>query len=191
MSIQLARFGAGDSCFNGSFTWISNGCCVVSLLQFCLFRSGLRFTGFPCCNNCTVIRAFARFNHNRLCSLGLFLFHPRQSGSNRILAGYFGIVLGTIGMGFAWRYASQVWQVSHWLGDGLVILAMIIWGLLTSAFIARLIRFPHSVLAEVHLHACAYSKHWRYLRRSLPGVASWTRQRRSAYPPAASGHAIY
>ena len=50
-------------------------------------------------------------------------------------AGYFGIVLGTIGMGFAWRYASQVWQVSHWLGDGLVILAMIIWGLLTSAFI--------------------------------------------------------
>lgn len=29
--------------------------------------------------------------------------------------------------GFAWRYASQVWQVSHWLGDGLVILAMIIW----------------------------------------------------------------
>ena len=52
-------------------------------------------------------------------------------------------------MGFAWRYASQVWQVSHWLGDGLVILAMIIWGLLTSAFIARLIRFPHSVLAEV------------------------------------------
>lgn len=52
-------------------------------------------------------------------------------------AGYFGIVLGTIGMGFAWRYASQVWQVSHWLGDGLVILAMIIWGLLTSAFIAR------------------------------------------------------
>lgn len=64
-------------------------------------------------------------------------------------AGYFGIVLGTIGMGFAWRYASQVWQASHWLGDGLVILAMIIWGLLTSAFITRLIRFPHSVLAEV------------------------------------------
>ena len=48
-------------------------------------------------------------------------------------AGYFGIVLGTIGMGFAWRYASQLWQVSHWLGDGLVILAMIIWGLLTGA----------------------------------------------------------
>lgn len=40
-------------------------------------------------------------------------------------AGYFGIVLGTIGMGFAWRYASQVWQpglagqplVRGWAGD--------------------------------------------------------------------------
>ncbi len=76
----------------------------------------------------------------------------KKMQSDKVLnlpAGYFGIVLGTIGMGFAWRYASQVWQVSHWLGDGLVILAMIIWGLLTSAFITRLIRFPHSVLAEV------------------------------------------
>ena len=72
--------------------------------------------------------------------------------SDRVLnlpAGYFGMVLGTIGMGFAWRYASQIWPVSHWFGDGLVILAMMIWGLLTLAFITRLIRFPHSVIAEI------------------------------------------
>ncbi|SUG99885.1 tellurite resistance protein TehA [Salmonella enterica subsp. enterica] len=40
--------------------------------------------------------------------------------SDRVLnlpAGYFGIVLGTIGMGFAWRYASQIWGISHWPGD--------------------------------------------------------------------------
>lgn len=64
-------------------------------------------------------------------------------------AGYFGMVLGTIGMGFAWRYASQIWPVSHWIGDGLVILAMAIWGLLTLAFMYRLLHFPHSVLAEI------------------------------------------
>mgnify|MGYP002245035391 CR=1 FL=1 len=29
------------------------------------------------------------------------------------------------------------------------------------------------------------------LRRSLPGFASWTRQRRSTYPPAASSHPVY
>lgn len=32
-------------------------------------------------------------------------------------AGYFGIVLGTIGMGFT-ALCQPVWQVSHWLGMG-------------------------------------------------------------------------
>ncbi|AUJ81683.1 dicarboxylate transporter/tellurite-resistance protein TehA [Enterobacter cancerogenus] len=64
-------------------------------------------------------------------------------------AGYFGMVLGTIGMGFAWRYASTLWPVSHWPGDILVALAVAIWFLLTLAFISRAIRFPHSVLAEM------------------------------------------
>ncbi len=65
-------------------------------------------------------------------------------------AGYFGIVLGAVGMGFAaGAMPVRFGRFSHWLGDGLVILAMIIWGLLTSAFTTRLIRFPHSVLAEV------------------------------------------
>ncbi|MBV4728166.1 hypothetical protein [Escherichia coli] len=52
-------------------------------------------------------------------------------------AGYFGIVLGTIGMGFAWRYASQVWQVSHWLGDGLAKM-LFGYGLLQLLFMLRL-----------------------------------------------------
>ncbi len=72
--------------------------------------------------------------------------------SDRVLnlpAGYFGIVLGTIGMGFARRYASQIWAISHWPGDIMVIPAMIIWALLTTAFLSRLVRFPHSVMAEV------------------------------------------
>ena len=76
----------------------------------------------------------------------------KNKQSERVLnlpAGYFGMVLGIIGMGFAWRYASQVWPVSHLIGEGLVILAMVIWGLLTLAFLSRLLRFPHSVLAEI------------------------------------------
>lgn len=76
----------------------------------------------------------------------------KNKQSERVLnlpAGCFGMVLGIIGMGFAWRYASQVWPVSHLIGDGLVILAMVIWGLLTLAFLSRLLRFPHSVLAEI------------------------------------------
>lgn len=64
-------------------------------------------------------------------------------------AGYYGMVLGTIGMGFAWRYASTIWPVPHWPGEMLVLLAMTIWLLLTVAFITRAVRFPGSVLAEM------------------------------------------
>jgi tellurite resistance protein len=64
-------------------------------------------------------------------------------------AGYFGMVLGIIGMGFAWRYASTIWPVSHVIGDALVVLAATIWALLAIAFISRSIRFPWSVLQEM------------------------------------------
>lgn len=64
-------------------------------------------------------------------------------------AGYYGMVLGTIGMGFAWRYASTIWPVTRWPGEILVTLAMAIWALLTVAFLTRAIRFPRSVLAEM------------------------------------------
>jgi len=64
-------------------------------------------------------------------------------------SGYFGMVLGIIGMGFAWRYASTIWPVTRWPGEILVTLAMVIWLLLTVAFISRVVRFPRSVLAEM------------------------------------------
>jgi len=64
-------------------------------------------------------------------------------------AGYYGMVLGTIGMGFAWRYASTIWPVTRWPGEILVTLAMVIWALLTVAFLTRAVRFPRSVLAEM------------------------------------------
>ncbi|WP_426617038.1 dicarboxylate transporter/tellurite-resistance protein TehA [Raoultella sp. R2A007] len=63
-------------------------------------------------------------------------------------AGYFGMVLGLIGMGFAWRYASTLWPVSRSIGDGLVLLAAAIWALLALAFILRAIRYPWSVVQE-------------------------------------------
>ena len=72
-----------------------------------------------------------------------------QSKVLHLPAGYFGMVLGIIGMGFAWRYASTIWPVPAAIGEGLVILAVTIWALLTLAFISRLIRFPYSVLEEM------------------------------------------
>ena len=65
-------------------------------------------------------------------------------------AGYFGMVLGTIGMGFAWRYASTILPVSHAIGDALVVLAIAMWSLLTLAFLTRAVRFPYSVWQEMN-----------------------------------------
>ncbi|MBI3311356.1 MAG: dicarboxylate transporter/tellurite-resistance protein TehA [Serratia liquefaciens] len=64
-------------------------------------------------------------------------------------AGYFGMVLGTIGSGFGWRYAATIWPVSPLIGEGLVAIAILLWLLLASAFLYRLLRFPHSVKAEI------------------------------------------
>ncbi|MEJ8325689.1 dicarboxylate transporter/tellurite-resistance protein TehA [Kosakonia sacchari] len=64
-------------------------------------------------------------------------------------AGYFGIVLGIIGLGFSWRYAATIWPVTLLPADGLIILAMVIWALLMLAFISRMFRHGASVLEEI------------------------------------------
>lgn len=67
----------------------------------------------------------------------------KKQGASRVLnlpAGYFGMVLGLIGMGFAWRYASTIWPVSRIVGDGLVVAATVVWVLLALAFIGRAVR---------------------------------------------------
>ncbi len=78
----------------------------------------------------------------------MYKTQPTQRVLN-LPAGYYGMVLGTIGMGFAWRYASTIWPVTRWPGEILVTLAMVIWAFLTVAFLTRAIRFPRSVLAEM------------------------------------------
>ncbi len=75
--------------------------------------------------------------------------HHKDQQAINLPAGYFGIVLGTIGMGFAWRYASTIWPVSRFPGDCLVCLAIGIWFLLAVAFVTRSIRFPQSILNEM------------------------------------------
>ncbi|WP_435930444.1 dicarboxylate transporter/tellurite-resistance protein TehA [Dryocola sp. BD613] len=64
-------------------------------------------------------------------------------------AGYFGMVLGIIGMGFAWRYAAAIWPVSPLPGAALEVLAMSVWLVLALAFIYRLVRYPQTVKAEI------------------------------------------
>ncbi|ALB64889.1 Tellurite resistance protein TehA [Cronobacter condimenti 1330] len=76
----------------------------------------------------------------------------KNLGSRTVLnlpAGYYGMVLGIIGMGLAWRYASTIWPVSPVIGNSLVLLAMVVWLLLSMAFIYRAVTFWQSVAAEL------------------------------------------
>lgn len=64
-------------------------------------------------------------------------------------AGYFGIVLGIIGLGFSWRFAATFWPVTLWPANTLIILAIVIWVLLTLAFFTRLLHRSGTLLEEV------------------------------------------
>ncbi len=52
-------------------------------------------------------------------------------------AGYFGIVLGIIGLGFFRRFAATIWPVSVMPATTLILLAIVIWVILMAAFITR------------------------------------------------------
>lgn len=72
-----------------------------------------------------------------------------KSSHVNLPAGYFGIVLGIIGLGFSWRFAATLWPVTIIPANTLIILAIIIWALLMLAFIIRLIRHAKTLQEEI------------------------------------------
>ncbi|GAB7218018.1 hypothetical protein OS42_46330 [Dickeya oryzae] len=64
-------------------------------------------------------------------------------------SGYFGIVLGIIGLGFSWRFAATIWPVTTIPANVLIVTATIIWGLLMTALIARMVRHADTLLQEI------------------------------------------
>lgn len=64
-------------------------------------------------------------------------------------AGYFGMVLGIIGLGFAWRYAATIWPVTTLPANVLIVTAIVIWGLLLIAFFSRLLRHRGTIIEEI------------------------------------------
>ncbi|MGV8893660.1 MAG: hypothetical protein ACOH2K_12110 [Burkholderiaceae bacterium] len=42
-------------------------------------------------------------------------------------ASFFGMVLGFSGLGQAWRVAVPLWRMPQWVGEGLLLLAALVW----------------------------------------------------------------
>ncbi|WP_437889560.1 dicarboxylate transporter/tellurite-resistance protein TehA [Phytobacter sp. V91] len=64
-------------------------------------------------------------------------------------AGYFGMVLGIIGLGFAWRYAATIWPVTTLPANVLIVAAIVIWCLLLVAFFSRLLHHRDTIIEEI------------------------------------------
>ncbi|GMO26162.1 dicarboxylate transporter/tellurite-resistance protein TehA [Bradyrhizobium sp. TM233] len=65
-------------------------------------------------------------------------------------AAFFGIVLGLVGLGNAWRAAHQVWHLPAVVGEVLLALAAIVWAVLIVLFALRWIFAHADSLAEAH-----------------------------------------
>ena len=66
-----------------------------------------------------------------------------------IPAAYFGMVLGIIGMGSAWRFAAQHWALPAVVGECLMALGVAVWLVLTCVFIYKWLVRRAAALAEV------------------------------------------
>ena len=55
---------------------------------------------------------------------------------------YFGIALGTAGLGMSWRYAATVGLAPAWPGESLLALAGTVWMLLMLAWLTKFLAFP-------------------------------------------------
>ena len=68
--------------------------------------------------------------------------------SRRIPASFFGMVLGLSGLGQAWRIAAHLWQLPALIGEGLLLLAGIVWAVLLLGYLSQAIRHFELVKAE-------------------------------------------
>lgn len=66
-----------------------------------------------------------------------------------IPAAYFGMVLGVVGVGTAWRMAARIWGLPGFIGETLMAIAGCIWVSLAVVFIVKWIWYRPAALAEV------------------------------------------
>lgn len=65
-----------------------------------------------------------------------------------IPASLFGMVLGLSGLGQAWRIASRLWGAPTFIGEGLLILAALVWGSLLLRYAFQAVKHPEIAKRE-------------------------------------------
>lgn len=65
-------------------------------------------------------------------------------------SGYFGIVLGIMGIGFAWRYAATIMNFPAYIGEVIISIGSVIWLLLALFFLFKAIFYRKLLLDEIN-----------------------------------------
>jgi tellurite resistance protein len=73
----------------------------------------------------------------------------RQMKMPVVPASFFAMVLGTVGLGNAWRAASHLWALPPMIGEAIMAVGFIIWALLALLYLAKWIASPELALSEV------------------------------------------
>lgn len=72
-------------------------------------------------------------------------------------AAFFGMVLGLVGLGGAWRLASRLWGLPHGIGEAIMGIAVAVWAILLILFIAKWIwRRPDALVEFEHPVLCCF-----------------------------------
>jgi tellurite resistance protein len=72
----------------------------------------------------------------------------RPSPWARVPASLFGIVLGLVGLGNAWRIGSRIWHLPGAIAEGLMVAAALVWALLVIATAGKWLRARPAAMAE-------------------------------------------
>jgi tellurite resistance protein len=67
----------------------------------------------------------------------------------RVPASLFGIVLGLVGLGNAWRIAARLWQLPGFIGESLMVAAALVWALLVIATAGKWLYARQAAVAEL------------------------------------------
>lgn len=67
-----------------------------------------------------------------------------------IPAAYFGMVLGLVGLGSAWRVATTLWGLPAVIGESIMVFGAVVWAMLTVGYIAKWWLARQEALDEAH-----------------------------------------
>ena len=61
---------------------------------------------------------------------------------------FFGMILGLVGLGNCWRVATKIWNLPSWIGEMMMLIAVVVWLVLILAYIGKWLWIRGDALAE-------------------------------------------